>query len=105
MLAILKRMETDHPYESPIFCEGGPFADPKSFLLCMLDRRQPPAVSVIGRLRNWNEGLTPAGNCSFGDPNIWSLIIFVSRQEVNMTVNVTLKYSRGYCSHFTKSRT
>lgn len=40
--AMLKRMETDDPDESAIFCELGPFADPKSFLLCMLDRRQPP---------------------------------------------------------------
>ncbi|KAN0070667.1 serine/threonine protein kinase, partial [Elaphomyces granulatus] len=47
--AMLDRMETDDPDdpdESPIFCEVGPFTDPKSFLLCMLDRREPPPDTV-----------------------------------------------------------
>lgn len=48
MSAILERMETDDPDESPIFCEVGPFTDPKSFFLCMLDRRlQPPAADPL----------------------------------------------------------
>jgi predicted Ser/Thr protein kinase len=37
MSAMLERMESDDPDESPIFCEVGPFTDQKSFLLCMLD--------------------------------------------------------------------
>ena len=35
--AQLERMVTDDPEESAIFCELGPSADLKSFLLCMLD--------------------------------------------------------------------
>jgi len=40
--AMWNRPETDDPFESAIHCEVGPFSDPKSFLLCMLDRRDPP---------------------------------------------------------------
>ena len=32
----------DDPDESTIYCELGPFNDPKAFLLCNLDRRESP---------------------------------------------------------------
>lgn len=42
ILAMWNRPETDDPDGSVIYCEIGPFSDPKSFLLCILDRRDPP---------------------------------------------------------------
>lgn len=38
--AVLDRMRTDEPEEHQLFYEGGPFSDPKSYFLCVLDRRR-----------------------------------------------------------------